>query len=129
MSVPHPGKPVRCSKTGRPIMALFDLLGRNWAMGIIWNLQDGSATFRELQQRCESISPGILNNRIKELREAAIVERTLEGYQLTQRGKELMELLRPFGEWSRNWSKEVFNYTKPLNSQTTDDKQQAKEGF
>ncbi|SEJ86679.1 transcriptional regulator, HxlR family [Propionispira arboris] len=121
MSVPHPGKPVRGSKSGLPIMALFDLLGRNWAMGIIWNLQNDSTTFRELQQRCESISPGILNNRIKELREADIVERTIEGYQLTQRGKKLMELLRPFGEWSRNWSKEVFNYTKTRSKQTKDD--------
>lgn len=121
MSAPQPGKPVRGSKSGLPIMALFDLLGRNWAMGIIWNLQDGSATFRELQNRCESISPGILNNRIKELREAAIIERTLEGYQLTRRGNELMELLRPFGEWSRNWSKEVFNYTKPLTGQKRED--------
>lgn len=116
MSVPRPGKPVRGSKSGLPIMALFDLLGRNWAMGIIWNLQEGAATFRELQQRCECISPGILNNRLKELREAAIIERTLEGYQLTGRGNELMELLRPFGEWSRSWSKEVFNYTKPVDS-------------
>lgn len=123
MTVPQPGKPVRCSKSGRPIMALFDLLGRNWAMGIIWNLQGGSATFRELQQLCESISPGILNNRIKELREAAIIERSLEGYQLTRRGNELMELLRPFGEWSRCWSKEVFNYTKPPDSRQKDDKQ------
>lgn len=121
MSAPQPGKPVRGSKSGLPIMALFDLLGRNWAMGIIWNLQDGSATFRELQNRCESISPGILNNRIKELREAAIIERTLEGYQLTRRGNELMELLRPFGEWSRNWSKEVFNYTKPPAGQKRED--------
>jgi len=23
-----------------------------------------------------------------------------------------MELLRPFGEWSRIWSKEVFNFSK-----------------
>jgi len=32
-----------------------------------------------------------------------------------------MELLRPFGDWSRNWSKEVFNYTKTLSNQTKDD--------
>ena len=112
MSIPCPGKPVRGSKSGVPIMALFDLLGRNWALGIIWNLQTGSSTFRELQERCESISPSILNNRIKELREVDIIERTNDGYQLTQLGKELMELLRPFGEWSWVWSKEVFNFTK-----------------
>ena len=86
MPTPVPGKPVRGSKTGVPIMALFDLLGRSWAMGIVWQLQDGPFTFRDLQQRCESISPSLLNSRIKELREADIVERTLEGYQLRKRG-------------------------------------------
>ncbi|MFA6850276.1 MAG: helix-turn-helix domain-containing protein [Selenomonadaceae bacterium] len=112
MSVPCPGKPVRGSKSGLPIMALFDFLGRNWAMGIIWNLQKGPTTFRELQERCESISPSILNRRIKELRTADIIERTLDGYQLTTRGKDLMGLLLPFGEWSRIWSKEVFDFSK-----------------
>lgn len=110
MPIPFPGKPVRGSKSGTPIMALFDLLGRRWSMGIIWSLQKGSATFRELQERCESISPSILNNRIKDLREADIIERTLEGYQLTPRGEELMELLLPFKEWSLSWSEEVFDF-------------------
>ena len=112
MSIPIPGKPVRGSKTGVPIMALFDLLGRTWAMGVLWQLQDGPYTFRELQEKCESISPSILNSRIKDLRKADIVERTLNGYQLTKRGHKLIELIRPFGEWSREWAKEVFNFTE-----------------
>lgn len=112
MAIPIPGKPVRGSKTGVPIMALYDLLGRTWAMGIIWQLQDGPYTFRELQERCESIAPSILNNRIKDLREADIIERTLNGYQLTERGNELIKLLLPFGEWSMRWAKEVFDYSK-----------------
>lgn len=111
MSLPIPGKPVRGSKTGVPIMALFDLLGRTWAMGVVWQLQDGPYTFRLLQEKCESISPSILNSRIKELREAGIVDRTLEGYLLTKRGNELVELIRPFGKWSKIWAKEVFDYS------------------
>lgn len=110
MSVPIPGKPVRGSKTGVPIMALFDLLGRSWAMGVIWQLQNGPFTFRDLQEKCENISPSLLNNRIKELKKADIVERTLDGYQLTIRGKKLIKLLHPFGEWSKEWAKEVFNF-------------------
>ncbi len=110
MSIPTPGKPVRGSKSGVPIMALFDLVGRTWAMGVIWQLQNGPYTFRDLQARCESISPSILNSRLKDLREADIVERTLEGYQLTKRGNELIELLKPFGEWSRNWAQEIFDF-------------------
>lgn len=111
MPIPTPGKPVRGSQSGVPIMALFDLLGRNWAMGVLWQLQGGPYTFRELQERCESISPSVLNSRIKDLREADVVERTLQGYRLTQRGQGLIELLLPFGEWSLTWAEEVFNLT------------------
>jgi len=120
MSIPIPGTSVRGSKSGVPIMALFDLLGRNWAMGVVWQLQEGPYTFRELQARCESISPSILNARIKDLREAEIAERTLEGYRLTRNGDELIKILRPFGEWSRVWAKDVFNFTMPDTSAETD---------
>ncbi len=112
MSIPIPGKPVRGSNTGVPLMALFDLLGRTWAMGVLWQLQNGPYTFRGLQEKCESISPSILNSRIKDLRKAEIAERTLNGYQLTKRGEKLVKLIRPFGDWSREWAKEVFDFTK-----------------
>jgi len=111
MPIPIPGKPVRGSKTGIPIMALFDLLGRTWALGVLWQLQEGPHTFRALQKRCDSISPSILNSRIKDLREANIAERTLEGYQLTERGNKLIRLIKPFGDWSRAWATEVFDYS------------------
>ncbi len=112
MSIPIPGKPVRGSKTGIAIMALFDLLGRSWAMGVLWQLQNGPYTFRALQEKCESISPSILNSRIKDLREAEIAERTLDGYQLTERGYKLINLIKPFGDWSRGWAKDVFNHVE-----------------
>jgi DNA-binding HxlR family transcriptional regulator len=111
LSIPKPGKPVRGSKSGAPIMALFDLLGRRWAMGIVWNLYQGPSTFRSLQNACErksgKISPSILNSRLKDLEEARLVERTLAGYALTALGKELFVLLQPLGPWSRKWSTEL----------------------
>jgi len=107
MAIPRPGQPVRGSQTGTPIMAAFDLLGRRWAMGIIWNLDRGPATFRALQKSCETISPSILNNRLKELREAELIDRSLDGYLLTPMGKELFSLLKPFGVWSINWAKQI----------------------
>ena len=42
----HPGAPVRGSRTGRPVMALLDLLGRRWSLRVLWELRDGSATER-----------------------------------------------------------------------------------
>jgi len=86
-------------------MALFDLLGRSWAMGIIWKLREGACTFRELQERCESVSPTTLNVRLKELKSAGFVERTLEGYDLTKSGEELFGLLKPIGEFAQGWAK------------------------
>ncbi len=105
MKSPTPGKPVRGSKSGVPIMALLDLLGRNWSMGIIWHLYSGPSTFRKLQEYCESISPTTLNKRLKELKGAFLIERTIEGYTLTDQGKELYELIEPLGAWAKTWAK------------------------
>ncbi|MFT6900585.1 MAG: DNA-binding HxlR family transcriptional regulator [Colwellia sp.] len=107
MSLPIPGQQVRGSKTGKPIMALLDLLGRTWALGIVWQLSQGSATFRELQQRCEQISPSLLNTRLKELKVLQLVESTPNGYQLTLIGQGLFSIISPLGEWSLQWASQI----------------------
>jgi len=107
MTFPSPGSPVRGSKTGVPIMALFDLLGRSWSMGVIWHLQSGPSTFRDLQAYCESISPTVLNHRLKELTRANLIYRTVEGYALTRKGEELYEMLKPIGKWAKVWAKSL----------------------
>lgn len=106
--IPYPGKPVRGSKSGAPIMALFDLLGRRWAMGVLWTLcENEPSTFRDLQEKCESISPGVLNQRIKELRLAQLIERSDDGYVSTQLGRELYDQLVPLGAWAKIWAQEL----------------------
>ena len=105
MALPIPGKPVRGSKSGAPVMALLDLLGRSWAMGIVWHLYKGPSTFRRLQEYCETISPTTLNKRLKELRDSHLIVRTVDGYSLTQQGRELYELIEPLGSWAKEWAK------------------------
>ncbi len=104
MTIPFPGTQVRGSKTGKPVMALLDLVGRTWALGILWNLQQGPATFRELQQRCEQISPTLLNNRLKELKALQIIEMPSSGYQLSPLGTELITIILPLGGLSQKWA-------------------------
>ena len=106
MPIPKPGQPVRGSKSGAPMMALFDLLGRRWAMGVVWQLSDGCLRFRELQDRCTTISPTILSRRLKDLQEAGLVERTIDGYVLTEMGMTLFRLLEPFQGYAINWAKQ-----------------------
>lgn len=102
--IPKPGTPVRGSKSGKPIMALFDLLGRSWALGVIWQLSQNAMTFRDIQESCEGVSPTVLNKRLKELTSSGLVERGPSGYQLTSMGSELFQLLKPFGAWSKRWA-------------------------
>lgn len=90
-------------------MVIFDLLGRSWAMGIIWYLNNGPSTFRRLQEYCENISPTTLNRRIKELTRADLIIRTVDGYKLTKQGSELYMLLYPLGKWAKKWAKNYSN--------------------
>lgn len=112
MTIPLPGAQVRGSKTGKPIMALLDLLGRTWALGIIWNLRSGPATFRELQQRCEKISPTLLNTRLKELKTLQLIENQESGYQLSSQGFDLFEIISPLGTWSSQWAQALMENKK-----------------
>lgn len=99
-------KPVRGSRTGRPIMALLDLLGRRWALRIIWELRNGPLTFRQLRASCAEMSPSVLNQRLAELREALVIGLGDTGYALTPRGRELAALLRPLHAWAESWAEE-----------------------
>jgi DNA-binding HxlR family transcriptional regulator len=104
VSAPRPGRAVRGSRTGRPIMVTLDLLGRRWALRVLWELRDGSAaSFRELRERCDSMSTSVLNQRLAELREAGIVETAPGGYYLTTAGTELLEALAPLDSWAKRW--------------------------
>jgi DNA-binding HxlR family transcriptional regulator len=85
-------------------MALFDLLGRSWAMGVLWVLcEQGPATFRLLQARCETISPSVLNRRLKELQAARLVTQTAQGYAPTAIGRKVYESLVPLGTIAKEW--------------------------
>jgi DNA-binding HxlR family transcriptional regulator len=96
---------VRGSSTGRPIMALLDLLGRRWTLRIVWELREGPLTFRALQDATDGISPSVLNARLGDLRAAALIVQTDHGYALTDLGRELFTKFLPLVAWSEKWAR------------------------
>ncbi|MCZ2721969.1 helix-turn-helix domain-containing protein [Marinomonas sp. 15G1-11] len=108
-ALPTVGSPVRGSESGQPIMVLFDLLGRRWAMGILWGLSGSNRTFRDLQTHCGSASPSVLNTRLKELRAAHLIEKAADGYSLTEDGRALFKHLEPLGDWAKDWAPTLSN--------------------
>lgn len=106
---PKPGHPVRSSQTGRPIMALLDLIGRRWSLRVLWELREAPSNFRQLQARCDEVSPSVLNTRLAELREARLVEVADEGYRLTAQGRALGAKLLKLSVWAEDWAREISN--------------------
>ena len=97
---------VRGSRTGRPIMVLLDLLGRRWTLRIVWELRDAALGFRELQARCDGMSPSVLNQRLGELERTGLAARDAAGaWALTPLGRELLRRFLPVVEWAEAWAK------------------------
>ncbi len=87
-------------------MAAMDLLGRRWALRVMWELRGGPVGARALLARCEGMSSSVLYERLRELSEASLVVQCDKGeYELTRLGRDLGEALQPLDAWSRRWSR------------------------
>ena len=107
-AAPLPGRPVRGSTTGRPLMAAMDLLGRRWALRILWELRDGATGARALRERCDGMSSSVLYERLDELAAAGLLTQDADGnYILTAHGASLRRALEPLDAWSRRWADDV----------------------
>jgi DNA-binding HxlR family transcriptional regulator len=103
-----PDRPVRGSTTGRPIMAALDLLGRRWALRILWELRDGPLGARALRTRCDGMSSSVLYERLGELTAAGLVRQDDAGaYGLTDHGRSLHRAIGPLDAWSKRWAQAV----------------------
>ena len=99
------GKAVRGSRTGRPIMALLDLLGRRWTLRILWELRERTLTSRALREACDDASPTVIQSRVAEMREAGwLALNPAGGYGLTASGRELLATLAPLHAFAERWS-------------------------
>ena len=87
-------------------MALLDLLGRRWALRLIWELRgEEPLSFRALQARCAGMSSSVLNQRLAELRGAGVVTREPGGYALTREGATLLDAFTPLDAWAERWAR------------------------
>ena len=106
VGVPQPGRPVRGSTTGRPLMAALDLLGRRWSLRILWELRDGPVGARDLRGRCDAMSSSVLYERLRELTAAGLVHRRAdERYALTRIGGSLGAAIAPLEAWANTWAR------------------------
>jgi DNA-binding HxlR family transcriptional regulator len=79
---------------------VLELLGRRWALRLVWELRRDALAFGELRRRT-GISPSVLTARLGELAKAGLVERDASRrYRLTGSGRELARLLYEVNRWA-----------------------------
>jgi DNA-binding HxlR family transcriptional regulator len=83
---------------------LLDLLESRFAIRVLWALKDGHPqTFRLLQDSVGGITPNTLNTRIKEMREAGLVNHGKSGYIVTTTGADLLKRLSDLPAFANKW--------------------------
>ena len=86
-----------CTPLPEEVARAADLLGRRWALAIVWaSAEAGAVRFNEFKQTLEGIPPRTLAARLHELEEAGVLERRVLStrpprveYQLTEAGRRL----------------------------------------
>jgi DNA-binding HxlR family transcriptional regulator len=84
----------------RAVEGVLDLLGRRWALRLVWELRRTTLSFSELRERT-GISPSVLSARLRELVDSDVLER--DGgrrYRLSGRGRELARILYELNRWA-----------------------------
>ncbi|AVP58317.1 winged helix-turn-helix transcriptional regulator [Pulveribacter suum] len=93
------------SKENAAVNQLFEKLECRYALRVLWALRDGHPqTFRLLQDSVGGITPNTLNTRIKELREAGLLDHGSDGYTVTTVGQDLLKRLSDVQAFATRWS-------------------------
>ena len=93
------------SKENAAINQLFEKLECRYALRVLWALRDGHPqTFRLLQDSVGGITPNTLNTRIKELREAGLLQHGGDGYSITPTGQDLLKRMNDLQPFAARWA-------------------------
>jgi DNA-binding HxlR family transcriptional regulator len=87
-----------------------ELIGRRWTGAIIFVLMESRCRFATLRKEIPDITDRMLSERLFELEQEGIVERTVipetpvrVEYALTRKGRELAAAVDAIGDWARKW--------------------------
>jgi len=87
-----------------------DLLERRWQLSILYAALTGALRFNEFADAVAGISPRMLSERLRDLKAAGLVQRTViparpptVEYRLTERGRKLGPIIEAMREYSRGF--------------------------
>jgi DNA-binding HxlR family transcriptional regulator len=88
----------------------IELIGRRWTGAIIFVLMRSRSRFAEIRAAIPDITDRMLSERLQELEQEGILERTVVPetpvrveYALTKKGRALVPVVDALIEWSHKW--------------------------
>jgi DNA-binding HxlR family transcriptional regulator len=84
----------------RPVLDTLEMLGRRWALRVVWELRRDALGFAQLRTRM-GVSPSVLSQRLRDLDAGGVVEQGVDRrYRLTSSGRELARVLYDLNRWA-----------------------------
>lgn len=90
------------------VACTLDVVGDKWSLLVVRDLLRGHKTYKELQNSPERIPTNILADRLRRLEEAGLIDKAAYQehpvrytYRLTEKGKELRDVLGAFVRWGK----------------------------
>ncbi|MFL5871756.1 MAG: winged helix-turn-helix transcriptional regulator [Solirubrobacterales bacterium] len=84
----------------RAVIDTLELLGRRWALRLVWELRRDALGFAQLRTRM-GVSPSVLAQRLRDLDAGGVVEQAVDRrYRLTPTGRELARVLYDLNRWA-----------------------------
>jgi DNA-binding HxlR family transcriptional regulator len=103
--------PVKLETKDGCIACAANILGSKWTALILRDLNEGPRRFKDFEQSLPGISPRTLSQRLDELEKEAIVTKQSFAevpprveYSLTDKGKDLLPILRSMANWGKKYS-------------------------
>lgn len=97
----------RCEPLPEEVRRAADLLGRRWALALLYASHAGAVRFNEFRQVLGEIPPRTLAQRLSELEEAGLLERRVVDsrpprveYRLTAEGRRLKSVVDALRRWA-----------------------------
>jgi DNA-binding HxlR family transcriptional regulator len=98
----------RCEPLPAEVLRAADVLGRRWALALLYASHAGAVRFNEFRQALREVPPGTLAQRLADLEDAGLLERRvidarppLVEYRLTPHGRRLKVLVDVLRRWPR----------------------------
>ncbi len=103
-----------------PVARSLDVIGDRWTVLVLRDRILGRGKFKDLLESLQGISPNLLAQRLKLLEEQGIVERVFYSdhppraeYRLTEKGNDLIPVLRAIAEWGYKYELDDEKRTRP----------------